>query len=197
MRLAINQHHHPVKPGLSSVFITKNSGHPVSRFLKMIMHIKGEVYKDFIFPYAIVERNTIIDKPMSKPTLKIIHGFIGSGKTTYSKDLSEKTGSIRLNADEYCEINFSKEDLETNWNDCFSQAISSLYILTEYHLKNGESVILDFGFWDRKSRDYARNLARQTGADFQHIYLDTADNIIMDRLRKRSGAIALRNIQNF
>jgi|JI10StandDraft_1071094.scaffolds.fasta_scaffold104678_1 predicted kinase len=134
---------------------------------------------------------------MSKPILRIVQGFIGSGKTTYSKLLSEKTGSIRLNADEYCEDTFSKEELEQDWNNCFSKAISDLYILAENYLESGQSVILDFGFWDKKSRDYARNLAMKVGVDFQHIYLDTPDNIIIGRLKGRSGIIAARNLSNF
>jgi predicted kinase len=134
---------------------------------------------------------------MSKPILRIVQGFIGSGKTTYSKLLSEKTGSIRLNADEYCEDTFSKEELEQDWNSCFSKAISDLYIIAEKYLKTGQSVILDFGFWDKKSRDYARNLATKVGVDFQHIYLDTPDDIIMSRLKERSGVIAASNLSNF
>ncbi len=134
---------------------------------------------------------------MYKPTLKIIQGFIGAGKTTYSKWLSEKTGEIRLNADEYCENNFSREDLERDWSSCFSQAISNLYLLAESHLNKGESVILDFGFWSKESREYARELARKTDAQFQHIYLDTPDEVIVDRLKQRSGVIATRNLENF
>lgn len=134
---------------------------------------------------------------MSKPILKIVQGFIGAGKTTYSKWLASQTGELRLNADEYCEVNFSKEDLEENWDSCFSQAISNLYVEAENQLRAGNNVILDFGFWDRKSRDYARDLAHRTGADFQHLYLDTPDDIILDRIKMRSGAVADRNLQNF
>lgn len=134
---------------------------------------------------------------MPKPILKIVQGFIGVGKTTYSKWLVSQTGEIRFNADEYCEENFPKQDLEGNWDACFSQAISNLYVEAEKHLKAGRNVILDFGFWDKKSRDYARSLADGAGADFQHLYLDTPDDIPLDRIKMRSGVIADRNFQNF
>jgi predicted kinase len=134
---------------------------------------------------------------MPKPILKIVQGFMGAGKTTYSKWLASQTGELRLNADEYCETNFSKEDLEENWDSCFSQAISNLYVEAENQLRAGNNVILDFGFWNRKSRDFARDLAHRTGADFQHLYLDTPDDMLLDRIKMRSGVIADRNFQNF
>lgn len=136
-------------------------------------------------------------KQIHRPILRIVQGFIGAGKTTYSKWLSEKTGDIRLNADEYCADNFSKKELEANWDKCFSQAISEQYIIAEKLLLSGKSVILDFGFWDRQSREYARALAKRIGAEFQHIYLDTPEGVILERLRKRTGVIAARNLQNF
>lgn len=134
---------------------------------------------------------------MSKPTLKIVQGFLGAGKTTYSKWLASQTGEVRLNADEYCEQHFSKESLEEDWDTCFSKAISILYHDARNYLESGKSVILDFGFWDRKSRDYARNIAQNANAAFQHLYLDTSDEIILDRLKKRSGVIAEKNLKNF
>ena len=139
----------------------------------------------------------IIYMDMSKPTLTIIQGFIGSGKTTYSKKLSLDTGAIRLNGDEYCDAHFPIEKLETDWDQCFSEAITQLWLQAENILRDSKSVILDFGFWDRKSRDYARSIARKLDVDFQHIYINTKDEIIKDRLALRSGEIAKRNLRNF
>lgn len=134
---------------------------------------------------------------MHKATLRIVHGFLGAGKSTYSKWLASQTGETRLNADEYCEEKFSQEQLEKNWDDCFSRAIQDLYIQTEDCLKEGRSVILDFGFWSRESRDYAREIAQKYGAEFQHLYLDTPDDVLVSRLKTRSGVIAESNIQKF
>lgn len=134
---------------------------------------------------------------MNKPKLIIVQGFIGAGKTTYSKKLSEDLSAVRLNGDEYCEAHFTTEELEADWDKCFSQAITSLWCEAEQTLKGGHDVILDFGFWDRKSRDYARSMAYQWNVEFEHIYLDTPDNVLLERLSKRSGAIAENNIKNF
>lgn len=134
---------------------------------------------------------------IDKPILKIVQGFIGAGKTTYSRWLANQTGDIRLNADEYCAENFSEKELEANWDEYFSRAISEQYITAEKLLLSGRSVVLDFGFWDRQSREYARALAKRTNVEFQHIYLDTPENVILERLKERTGVIADRNLKNF
>lgn len=134
---------------------------------------------------------------MNKPTLTIIQGFIGVGKTTYSKALSRRTGAIRLNGDEYCDTHFTIKELETNWDECFSGAITQLWLEAEKLLCRGQSVILDFGFWDKESRDHARSVAQRLDVNFKHIYLNTDENIIMERLALRSGEIARRNLDNF
>ena len=134
---------------------------------------------------------------MSQATLKIIHGFLGAGKTTYSNWLAAQTGDIRMNADEYCAEHFSKEIQEKNWDACFSKAVSCLYNHAEIYLQSGKSVILDFGFWDKKSRDYARGFSQKIAVDFQHIYLDIPDEIMLERIKKRVGTIANKNIDNF
>lgn len=134
---------------------------------------------------------------MPKSILIVIQGFLGAGKTTYSKRLAAQTGVVRLNGDEYCSTNFSKEVLEADWDKCFSEAITNLYRQAEELLQSGQSVILDFGFWDRKSRDYAREVASRVGADFSHIYLNTPDELILNRLTKRSGGIARKNLENY
>lgn len=134
---------------------------------------------------------------MNKPTLTIIQGFIGAGKTTHSKALSRRSGAIRLNGDEYCDTHFTIKDLETNWDECFSDAIKQLWLEAEKLLCDGQSVILDFGFWDKESRDHARLVAQRLNINFEHIYINTDDNIIMERLALRSGEIARRNLENF
>lgn len=132
-----------------------------------------------------------------KSTLTIVQGFIGAGKTTFSKKLEKDTGAIRLNGDEYCEKHFSEHELQSNWDACFAKAIEHLWIKAEEALRSGKSVILDFGFWSRESRDHAKNIAKRLGVNFQHIYLDVPDNILIERLKTRSGHIAENNIKNF
>lgn len=134
---------------------------------------------------------------MSRPKLYIIQGFIGSGKTTYSKQLADEASAVRLNADEYCEQEFSPEELETNWDECFAKSIDALWSKAHELLKQNQDVILDFGFWTFESREHARMQAEKSNAEFIHIYLDIDDETLLSRLRKRRGEIAQSNLENF
>jgi predicted kinase len=138
-----------------------------------------------------------MSNPTKKATLYIIHGFIGAGKTTFSKKLESEIGAIRLNPDEWCVKIFEKKDYETNWEKCFADTMNILWNKTVENLKNGKSVILDMGFWDKESRDFARMIAKQNGADFKHYYIFTPDNVAKARISSRKGKIAENNIKNF
>lgn len=129
--------------------------------------------------------------------LYIIQGFLGAGKTTYSKALSQKTKAVRLNADEWCDENFPPEKLSSEWDACFADATKTLWGQAEKLLKNGQSVILDFGFWSKDSRNHAREKAREWGVECEHHYVFAPDDVLLERIKKRSGGIAEKNIQNF
>ena len=47
-----------------------------------------------------------------KPICYLICGFLGAGKTTYSKKLAQQTNATHLNADELCMKLFKKEEYE-------------------------------------------------------------------------------------
>ncbi len=130
-------------------------------------------------------------------TLYIIQGFLGAGKTTHAKALVRKTGAVRLTADEWCAENFPPEKLSTAWNACFSEAIKALWREAELLLEKDKSVILDFGFWNRTSRDEARKKAKKLNVRCEHHYIYAPDHILLGRLKRRSGEIAMKNIQNF
>ena len=134
---------------------------------------------------------------MDRPKIIIIHGFICAGKSTFSRKLSIETGFIRLNADEHCMSNFSGSELEHNWNECFSHSVDELWAQTEAEITNGNSVILDFGFWTYKSRLDAGKRAEALGADFLHYYIKVGNETINKRMNERTGAIASQNLKNF
>lgn len=130
------------------------------------------------------------------PTLFFIQGFLGAGKTTYAAQLAAETGALCLNADAYCAATFS-EDALRDWDRCFSLAIDALWRTAAQELVAGKSVILDFGFWDRQSRDYARAQAQRLGVRATHIFVTADDDILKARISKRSGPVADKNRRDF
>ncbi len=132
-----------------------------------------------------------------RPTLYIIQGFLGAGKTTYSKKLAAETGFVRLNADEYCDANFPPEKLAQEWEACFAAAVTQLWRDAEKILATGRSVILDFGFWSRASRDHARAQAQKWNVKCAHHYVTAPDDVLLARIAQRRGPTAERNLKNF
>lgn len=129
-------------------------------------------------------------------TLHIIQGFIGAGKSTFSKKLELRTGALRLNADERVESHFSAHAIAADWNSCHAQTVEALWRETCAALSSGKDVILDLGFWSRVSRDYARAQADAVQAEILHYYIDTPDEILVQRLQQRQGPIAAANLRN-
>ena len=119
-----------------------------------------------------------------KSILYIIQGFIGSGKTTFSKKLANETGAIRLNPDELVCNMFSYDEYMTNWDNCFNYVMDIIWDKTKVYLHENNSVILDMGFWLREDRDFARLVARECHADFVHYFLNVPDEILKQRIIK-------------
>ncbi len=129
--------------------------------------------------------------------LYIVQGFLGAGKTTWSKVFAQSSGAVRLNADEWCMSNFAEAEWTRDWDGCFSKSIVFLWEETEHRLSAGEDVILDFGFWSRASRDDARDKARRWQAELRHYYLVAPDEVLIERVSRRGDEIARRNVENF
>lgn len=134
---------------------------------------------------------------MTVPVCYLICGFLGAGKTTYSKKLSNETGAIHLNPDEWCIKLFSKEEYEQNWDACFSKTIEYLWKEAEEYAKQGTSLIFDMGFWTKLSRDEAIKKASELGFLPIIHYISAPDDILKQRITSRKGTIADYNLKHF
>ena len=134
---------------------------------------------------------------MNKATLHIVQGFLGAGKSTFSKKLSSELNAVHLNPDELVEKLFESKDYEKDFGKCFDRAMDAVWKETIECLNNGTDVILDMGFWHRKDRDYARSIAEKCNADFKHYYISAPDEILKRRISLRGGEVAKNNVKNF
>ena len=101
-----------------------------------------------------------------------ICGFIGSGKTTYSKELAEKSRAFRFCLDEWM-IPLYGEHMEREMFDSRLATLENLFKASAIKLLDlNVSVIFDFGYWKKADRISAEEWANENGLDFEFVYLD-------------------------
>lgn len=127
----------------------------------------------------------------------LICGFLGAGKTTFSKQMEKEGLGIRLNADEECMTLFESDVFERNWGNCFDVAVESLNLKALKYLKEGRDVIFDCGYWSKASRSEAINLFKKTGVDVKLYYIYAPDEVLKKRISMREGKIAESNFKHF
>lgn len=132
-----------------------------------------------------------------KTTLYIVQGFIGAGKSTFSRELSKKTGAIHLNVDTWVSKLYNKKS-NYDWNKRFDETVILLWDKTKDLLLNGFDVIFDMGFWFKKDRIFAKQLAQECKSNFKHYYIYAPDEILKKRIMAdRPPKWAKMHLQNF
>ena len=96
------------------------------------------------------------------PTLHLLCGFIGAGKTTFAKKLERDIPAVRFSPDEWMVKLYGHNPRAQDFQDYYDRVVNLIWQTTLHLLDLGLDVVLDFGFWSRASRDAAR--ARATAA---------------------------------
>lgn len=95
-----------------------------------------------------------------KPTLHLLMGLPGSGKTTLGKELESITNAVYLSSDEYRVVLFKKPSFSQEEHDVL---YATLDHNVEHLLKAGYSVIYDANLNRRHHRQEKYDLANKLG----------------------------------
>jgi predicted kinase len=125
--------------------------------------------------------------PMKKqPTVYVICGFIGAGKTTFSKKLEKKTGAVRITKDEWSIALIGNDPTIDGYAEWDSKIIELSRNVAFQLAEKGIDVIIDEGFWAKDQRVEMRRRIEAIGAKAIVCYLDTPADTMRERVARRN-----------
>lgn len=129
-------------------------------------------------------------KADAAPTLHLMVGLPGAGKTTLAKQLEQDLPALRLTPDEWQIPLFGQDFLsdEAAHNRRHDLIENLLWGIAARALQLGVNVILDFGFWAKVERDDYRARAAKLGAGCQIHFVDVTEQELVARLAQRNAA---------
>jgi predicted kinase len=119
------------------------------------------------------------------PTLFLICGLPGSGKTTVAKRLEAENGALRLSPDEWM-----ARIVGTGYDEAKRAEVEGVqWEIAQRVLALGVSVVLESGFWSGAQRRDFRARAAELGADSKLIFLDVPLDQLIERVAKRNVSL--------
>lgn len=115
---------------------------------------------------------------MHTPTLYLMMGYPGAGKTTVAALIAELTGAThiwtdRVRVNEFQGPHYTDEENQALYAELNAKAARML--------KGGKSVVFDATFNLRKDREKLCNIARENGADCLTVFVQTPLSVAKDR----------------
>ncbi len=120
------------------------------------------------------------------PTLHMIYGFVGAGKTTFAKQLEHSLPAVRFTHDEWMNKLYGENPPLEYFAVYYGRVHGLIWLYAARLLELDQDVILDSGFWSRRSRDDARAKAKALGTETKLYFLDAPEAVMLGRTRKRN-----------
>jgi predicted kinase len=121
-----------------------------------------------------------------KPTAHLLHGYIGSGKTTLARRLERELPAIRFTHDEWMVRLYGQNPPQERFSGYLARIDDLIWRQAEKVLRTGCDVILDCGFWTRESRDNARHRVRAAGGAPKFYSVVCPEGVMRERTLARS-----------
>ena len=121
-------------------------------------------------------------RPSHPPTLFVMVGLPGSGKTTLAKQLEREHDALRLTKDDWMMALFGWGD----YRDKREVIEALLWSMGARALQLGVNVVLDYGLWARVEREEYRARAEALGARVDMRFLDVPEDELLRRMEARN-----------
>ncbi|HUL52782.1 MAG TPA: ATP-binding protein [Opitutaceae bacterium] len=127
-------------------------------------------------------------------TLHLIHGPVGSGKTTFARQLERQIRAVRFTPDEWMLVLYGDRGPEAAFHETLGRVFELIWEHAGRVLGTGTDVIMDCGFWSRASRDDARRRAAALGASYRLYALTCPADVARQRTLRRTAELAGRTL---
>lgn len=123
-------------------------------------------------------------------------GRICSGKSTYAERLRKEQRAVVLSVDEITLALFDG-NTGSKHGEYVERAEKYLYAKSLEILECNINVVLDWGFWTRAERDFAREFYGSRGIEFEFICIGISDEEWQRRIAKRNAAVEAGSISAY
>lgn len=121
-----------------------------------------------------------------RPTLHLLCGLPGAGKTTRARELESAGAGVLLNGDDWI-WRLYPDDAEAAARDERRAVVEQLqWTVAEKLLRHGVSVIVDWGVWSKAERDHFCARALELGARPQIVFVDAPLATLHERIARRN-----------
>lgn len=128
-----------------------------------------------------------LPEPVVKPSLIVITGLPGTGKTYFAKKLADKIPVVVIGSDILRKTLFPKPNYSQQESALLFQTI---HRLIDYLLKNGISLILDATNLTEQSREPLYNIADRLGTKLILVWIEAPPEVVRKRLEMRQTGTA-------
>lgn len=115
-------------------------------------------------------------------------GRICTGKSTYAEKLRTERKGVVLSVDEITLALFEHE-IGDKHDEYVERAENYLYKKSLEVIECGIDAILDWGFWQKSEREYARRFYESRGVESEFHYIDISDDEWERRIEKRNRMV--------
>lgn len=126
----------------------------------------------------------------------MICGKICSGKSTYSEKLRKENKAVVLSVDEITLALFEQSVGEKH-DEYVAKLKKYLFEKSLDIVLVGVDVILDWGFWTKAERDYAREFYSSRNINYEFHYIDISEKTWQVRLEKRNKEILAGEVEAY